>query len=96
MHRFKLFIAFYRSTLLLSLSFALTVAVLASALGFFSVFGVAFMTGGWMLSLYYKEVTFKNQYLYYHNMGIRKLWIVGYTIIANLLIGAICLFYGYA
>jgi len=95
MHKLRLFISFYKSTLLLSLSFSLTVAVLGSMLGFIAVFGVAFMTGGWVLSLYYKEISFKNQYLYYQNMGIRKSVIVGGTIILNMIIGVACLMYGY-
>jgi hypothetical protein len=93
MHKLKLFAVFYKSTLTLSVLFSITVAVIGGKLGFITVFGIAFMTGGWVLSLYYKEITHKNEYVYYQNMGITKSTLVVSCILMNIIIGAICIVY---
>ena len=84
MHKLKLFSVFYKSTLSLSIAFAALVAVI----GGIAVFGIAFMTGSWILSLYYKEQTRKNEYVYYQNMGITKSALVIFCILLNVLIGS--------
>jgi len=96
MHKLKLFTVFYKSTLTLSVLFSITIAVIGGGLGFITVFGIAFMTGGWVLSLYYKEVTHKNEYVYYQNMGIAKSTLVISCILVNIIIGAICIIYDHA
>lgn len=96
MHKLKLFTVFYKSTLTLSVLFSVTIAVIGGGLGFITVFGIAFMTGGWVLSLYYKEVTHKNEYVYYQNMGIAKSTLVISCILVNIIIGAICIIYDHA
>jgi hypothetical protein len=96
MHKLKLFTVFYKSTLTLSILFSITVAVIGGKLGFITVFGIAFMTGGWVLSLYYKEVTHKNEYVYYHNMGITKSTLIISCILVNIIIGTICIIYDHA
>ncbi len=88
MHKLKLFSEFYKSTLSLSIAFAALVAFLGGKLGFLTAFGIAFMTGGWILSLYYKEQTRKNEYVYYQNMGITKSALVISCILLNVLIGS--------
>ena len=93
MHKLKLFSVFYKSTLSLSIAFAALVAVIGGRLGFITVFGVAFMTGSWILSLYYKEQTRKNEYVYYQNMGITKSALVIFCILLNVLIGSFCIIY---
>ena len=87
MHKLKLFSEFYKSTLSLSIAFAALVAALGGKL-FITVFGIAFMTGSWILSLYYKEQTRKNEYVYYQNMGITKSALVIFCILLNVLIGS--------
>jgi hypothetical protein len=96
MHKLRLFTVFYKSTLTLSILFSLTVAAIGGMLGFISVFGIAFMTGGWIVSLYYKEATRKNEYVYYQNMGIPKSVLVIACILLNIIIGAICIIYDHA
>ncbi|MDP2413199.1 hypothetical protein [Daejeonella sp.] len=88
MHKLKLFSVFYKSTLSLSIAFATLVAAIGGRLGFITVFGIAFMTGGWILSLFYKEQTRKNEYFYYQNMGITKTALVIFCILLNVLIGS--------
>lgn len=88
MQKLKLFLVFYKSTLTLSLAFALLVAVISGHFGF----AIAFMTGGWMLSLYYKEVSHKNEYVYYRNMGISKFHLLLFSILFNILIGLVFIF----
>ena len=96
MHKLRLFTVFYKSTLLLSVLFSITVAGLGGKLGFITAFGIAFMTGGCVLSLYYKGVTHKNEYVYYQNMGIAKSTLVISCILVNIIIGAICIIYDHA
>lgn len=96
MHKLKLFTVFYKSTLLLSIVFSLTVAGFGIAIGFITAFGLAFMTVGWVLSLYYKEMTHKNEYVYYQNMGITKSTLIVSCILMNIIIGAIFIIYDHA
>jgi hypothetical protein len=92
MRKLKLFSVFYKSTLSLSITFAALVAVMGGRL-FITVFGIAFMTGSWILSLYYKEQTRKNEYVYYQNMGITKSALVIFCILLNVLIGSFFILY---
>ncbi len=93
MHKLKLFSVFYKSTLTLSVAFAFTVAVIGGIVGFFTFFGIAFMTGGWVLSLYYKEISHKNEYVYYQNMGMTKPVLVICCVLLNIVIGLACILY---
>lgn len=95
MRKLKLFSVFYKSTLSLSLTFAALVAAMGGRL-FITVFGIAFMTGSWILSLYYKEQTRKNEYVYYQNMGITKSALVIFSILLNVLIGSFFILYDLA
>jgi len=87
MHKLKLFSVFYKSTLSLSITFAALVAAMGGKF-FITIFGIAFMTGSWILSLYYKEQTRKNEYVYYQNLGITKSALVIFCILLNVLIGS--------
>ena len=96
MHNLKLFTVFYKSTLTLSVLFSITVALFGGKIGIITAFGIAFMTGGWIVSLYYKEATRKNEYVYYQNMGIPKYALVISCILLNIIVGAICIICDYA
>lgn len=87
MHKLKLFIVFYKSTLAFSILFALAVAIIGGGAGFITVFAVAFMSGGAALSLAYKEATRKNEYFYYQNLGLAKSALIIACILLNIFIG---------
>lgn len=93
MHKLKLLILFYKSTLTTSVLFSITVAIIGAFAGFIKVFGITFMTGGWIISLFYKDITYKNEYVFYQNMGITKLTLLIFAILLNILIGLFCIVY---
>jgi len=47
------------------------------------------MTAGFLLSLFYFELTSKNEYYFYYNKGISKLRLISVTAAINVLIGSI-------
>jgi len=51
--------------------------------------GIWFMTAGFLLSLFYFELTSKNEYYFYYNKGISKLRLISVTAAINVLIGSI-------
>lgn len=91
MHKLKLFTLFYKSTLTISILFSITVAIIGAFAGFIKVFGITFMTGGWIISLFYKDITRKNEYIFYQNLNITKLTLIISTICLNVLIGLLCI-----
>jgi hypothetical protein len=53
----------------------------------FQSFSVAFMSGGTLCSLLYKELTLKNEYYFYYNLGISKTTLILTCCLVNVLIG---------
>jgi len=85
----RLLVIFYKSTLLLSTSFAAMMAIftLLSPALFIPMFAVAFMTGGTILSLLYKELSRKHEYYFYYNLAITKTTLFLTCALTNILLG---------
>ncbi len=68
--------AFFKSTLLINLS----VSVVALLFGGLSLFVVVLVSFGFVVSLVFKEVSQKNEYLFYYNNKLSKtaLWLYSY------------------
>ncbi|MDB5022449.1 MAG: hypothetical protein JWP78_204 [Mucilaginibacter sp.] len=81
---------FYKSTLTLSIGFASMMSIfgLASLSLFIQLFSMAHMSGGTLCSLLYKELTLKNEYYFYYNLGISKTTLMLTCCLVNILIGA--------
>jgi len=47
------------------------------------------MTGGPLLSLFYKEISRKNEYYFYYNRGISKLNLIVVSMALNVLTGIV-------
>jgi hypothetical protein len=47
------------------------------------------MTGGPLISLFYKEVSRKNEYYFYYNRGISKISLIVMSLAFNALVGVI-------
>ncbi len=47
------------------------------------------MTGGPILSIFYKEISKKNEYYFYYNRGISKVNLIAFSMILNMLTGII-------
>jgi hypothetical protein len=78
----KPLIVFYKSTLTLSLSFASMTVIFG-----IQAFSIALMSGGTLCSLLYKELTLKNEYYFYYNLGISKTTLILTCCLVNILIG---------
>ncbi|MCD7850790.1 MAG: hypothetical protein LUH63_14285 [Parabacteroides sp.] len=70
MHRFRLYLAFFRSTLLISIVSGMLFAFLtndfvSSALLFIPTFGLG-------MDLLYKELAHQEEYFFFYNQGISK------------------------
>jgi hypothetical protein len=86
----RLFVVFYKSTLMLSISFAAVMsafAMLSSPAIIIRMFGVSLMTGGTIVSLLYKETTLKHEYYFYYNQAISKTALLAVCILVNAFIG---------
>jgi len=54
--------------------------------GFFKSFGLSFMTGGFLLSLYFYEKRSKNRYYFYYNKGFSRPKLIAYAYAINVLL----------
>jgi hypothetical protein len=83
---------FYKSTLAISVGFAIMATTLAMAFPWvviFQIFAISFMTGGTIASLLYKEISLKHQYYFYYNQAISKATLVVTCISINIAIGVL-------
>ena len=82
--RHRLYLAFFKSTLVINIVVSFVVSMAFTDLAFFPV---CFMTGGPLFSFFYKEVTHPNEYYFYHNRGISRYQLMGFTLAACVLLG---------
>ncbi len=84
----KFNLIFFKSTLLLSITFGLLITfyqLVTSSIDNFFLFINEFLLVipvGWFFDILYKELTNKEQYYFYYNQGISKteLWIVSFVL----------------
>lgn len=86
--KLKLLFIFYRSTLMLNWSASLGFAFVVFP-EFSSVLPVMLMTGGSLLSIWYKDLSRKNDYYFYYNRGLGKGQLMLFTVLMNLLSGGL-------
>lgn len=86
MKKYRIYWAFYKSTLFISLLVAIVCALLDidNILFYFSV---GFMTVGSFLSLGHKFMVRPNEFYFYNNCGISKYQLMAFTIALNVLLG---------
>ena len=84
--QFPFYFTFFKSTLALNLPVSLAVCI-------FSFSGdhlaKAMITAGFAFSVFYKELTRKNEYYFYYNAGISKIKLLAITFLLTLLTAAI-------
>jgi hypothetical protein len=88
METIRLYWTFHKSTLALNLLFSFAISLILAAL-FFKVFPISIMTGGPLLSFFYKEIARKNEYYFYYNRGISKLNLIVVSMALNVLTGIV-------
>ena len=100
MNKLKLLYAFYKSTLTINLSasFLLTILTLAVSISenwgtglggllvnFVQSFLLVFLTAGFLISIIYKELTYKEEYYFYYNRGVGRVKLFLFCVALNLL-----------
>jgi hypothetical protein len=86
MSKVKLYWTFFKSTITISIAFSFILALTVYPL-FFTVFPVALMTGGPIISLFYKEFFRRNEYYFFYNRGILKINLLTMTLVFHFLFG---------
>jgi len=82
MQKLRLHFLYYRNLMSFNLPFSLLIALSSLAfsqnklIGFINGFSFSLLTGSFILSLYFYEQRYKNQYYFYHNMGISKIGLI--------------------
>ncbi len=94
MVKIQLLAIFYKSTLTISICFAVMTAALAmfgSPIILLRLFAVSFMTGGTISSLLYREISpkLKNEYYFYYNQAIAKPMLIVTCATVNVIIGVL-------
>jgi hypothetical protein len=98
----KLYLQFYKSTLVLNWSFSVclsTVLYLIQGAQVLYVFPVFSMSFGFLFALVVKESAFSNEdeYYFYYNAGITKIKLITFSSAMNIIFGSILIigyFYG--
>ncbi|MCC9137264.1 hypothetical protein ACFSKU_04640 [Pontibacter silvestris] len=57
--------------------------------GFVSSFNLSLLTGGFILSLYFYEQRYKQQYYFYHNRGFSRFVLITCSAAINLLVAVL-------
>jgi len=98
----KLYLQFYRSTLIINNTFSISASILfysLSGIPMIYSFSMFFMTFGFFVAILVKESTFvnKTEYYFYYNYGISKIKLLIISTIINFMIGIILIIgYQYA
>lgn len=93
MNNIKFYWEFHKSTLIINWAFSLGFSfIILSSLTIQSLIipmTIMSMTGGPLISIFYKEITRNNEYYFYYNRGISKINLIIASLILNVLVGAI-------
>lgn len=96
MLKIKLYFNYFISTILINITssvfFAYILKLLISSIfksdtPFFNIYLFCITYGGPLFAFYYKEVTYKNEYYFYYNKGIRKDVLIAFTALLYILTG---------
>ena len=79
MRKFNNILAFYKSTLAINLA----VFIIGFFFGGFNYLNIFVLSFGFVLSILFKEIYRKNEFLFYFNNGISKTSLIGFSFIFN-------------
>ena len=93
MANWRIFFAFYTSTVIVCYVVSCMVAFVALLVRvpFFVTFSISIVTVGLLMSLLYKEISCPEQYYFYYNRGISKMRLYAFCGIINMVIGTLIL-----
>ncbi len=89
MHQLKLYLLFHKNLLRFNLPFSLVVGVMGGAIadnslvGVINSFSLSLLTGSFILSVYFYEQRYQDQYYFYHNAGISKVALLAGSYLLN-------------
>ncbi|MDP2721382.1 MAG: hypothetical protein Q8O72_01380 [Bacteroidales bacterium] len=84
MENLKLYWEFHKSTLLVNWLFSVAFSmILVSPV----LIPVMSMSGGPLLSIFYKQLAHKNEFYFYYNQGISKIKLIVVSLILNVIVG---------
>lgn len=78
MRKLTLHFLYHKSLMSFNLPFSLFAGLISltftqnKLIGFINAFSLSLLTGSFILSVYFYEQRYKNQYYFYHNLGISK------------------------
>lgn len=81
LRKFENIFEFYKSTLAITIALSL----LGFVFGGFETFKIIFVLLGFWISVLFKEVNSKNEYLFYYSNGISKLKLLGFSFLMNVI-----------
>ena len=93
-------LVYFKSTILLNITSSVFFAFMIkkffetlfnSNISFFYTYLYCLTYGGPLFTFYYKEVTYKNEYYFYHNKGIKKEVLMAFAALLYILIGNLIL-----
>ena len=80
----KLLWLYYKDLIRFNIPFsAMTGFIGMFASGFFDAFCFSFLSGGFLLSVYYYNLRYSSQYYFYHNKGLTKIHLWGGSFMIN-------------
>lgn len=90
MNKLKAYWAFHKSTLTLNLITSASFSLVWFPF-FYRLFPSMIMTVGTLIGLFYKEITHRNEYYFYYNLGISKYSLMAVNASLNILTGIVLL-----
>ncbi len=86
MENIRFYWEFHKSTLIINWAFSVAFSMI---LFLPIMIPIMSMTGGPLISIFYKELSRKNEYYFYYNRGISKVKLIVVSILLNVFVGAI-------
>lgn len=86
MENIRFYWEFHKSTLIINWSFSVAFSMI---LFLPIMIPIISMTGGPLISVFYKDLSRKNEYYFYYNRGISKVKLIVVSLLLNIFIGAI-------
>jgi hypothetical protein len=84
----RLIIQYYKSLLLMNVIISICLGLMSLIIGKYG-FPICFMTGGYVLSILYYELSKQKQYYFYFNKGLSKQTLYITSFIINTILGII-------
>jgi hypothetical protein len=88
----RLIFQYYKELLLLNIGISICLGLLISLELKAYGFPISFMTGGFVLSIAYYEISKQKQYYFYYNKGLSKIHLYLSSFMINTIIGVLLIF----